>query len=157
MEEEIKSNGSNGSFPRAQFGSSNKKGGKNKAKGNGKGGDRKGYDSYSESDEGVNDSNAMFQARDLELHNELFGGNNGSKGGKGGKGKGANKKKKGNNMLSGGMNDDLLEDHSESDEGVNQGNPLFQDNNQIMFKKRGAGGRDQSNSQNRNGSNNNSN
>ena len=48
------------------------------------------------------------------------------------KGKKGKKKK----AYNGGMNDDSLEYHSESDEGVNQDNINFDGNDQFVFKKR---------------------
>ena len=37
------------------------------------------------------------------------------------------------------MNDEYVDNHSESDEGVNQGNPVFGGNDQMVFKKRATG------------------
>ena len=86
-------------------------------KGN-QGGKKKGYDSYSESDEGVSDANAMFQKRDGPLQNQL---------------KGIKKNRHSNN---GSLDDEEL-DHTESDEGVNDRNPNF-DGNEFLFAKRGS-------------------
>ena len=75
------------------------------------------YNSYSESDEGVNDQNALFQRRDGPPKSKLPKGF-----------------KKTSNFGSGGMNDEEI-DHTESDEGVNDGNANF-DGNEFTFKKR---------------------